>query len=116
MTSGRRQAAGCSLLLAVAALGCADHPTALRRAPGVELRAVKFWDVTASTRWNQRANQLLGVRPPPNAQAWSSRMLSYLSIAQYRAALAAEAGKDKSMHPSVSAAVGGASAAVLAAF
>jgi membrane-associated phospholipid phosphatase len=116
MTSRRQQAAGWSLLLAIAAAGCADQPTALRRVPGVELSAVKFWDVTASTRWNQRANQLMGVRPPPNAQAWSSRMLTYLSIAQYRAALAAEAGKETSMHPSVSAAVGGASAAVLAAF
>jgi membrane-associated phospholipid phosphatase len=43
-------------------------------------------------------------------------MLTYLSIAQYRATLAAKDGKVRSLHPSTSAAVGGASAAVLSSF
>ena len=77
---------------------------------------VKFWEATASTRWNERATVLLTQRPPANPQAAASRILTYLSLAQYRAVIAAEAGKVKSMHPSVSAAVGGASAAVLNAF
>ena len=104
-----------ALLIAAATWGCADRPT---EAPGVppQFQAVKFWDVTASTRWNERATVLLALRPPGNAQAAASRMLTYLSLAQYRAALAAEAGTDGAMHPSVSAAVGGASAAVLNAF
>jgi membrane-associated phospholipid phosphatase len=84
--------------------------------PTVQLDAVKFWEVNASTRWNERATVLLTQRPPANAQAAASRILTYLSLAQYRAVLAAEAGKAGSMHPSVSAAVGGASAAVLNAF
>ena len=63
-------------------------------------------DATASTRWNGRATGLLVSRPPGNAQAATSRMLTYLSIAQYRAVLAAEAGKARSMHPSVSGASG----------
>jgi len=86
------------------------------RVAAVQLDAVKFWEVNASTRWNERATVLLTQRPPANAQAAASRILTYLSLAQYRAVLAAEAGKVKSMHPSVSAAVGGASAAVLNAF
>lgn len=45
-----------------------------------------------------------------------ARILTYLSIAQYRAALAAEAQTDGRKHPSVSAAVGGASVAVLNSF
>jgi hypothetical protein len=72
--------------------------------------------VNATTRWNERAATLLGQRPPANGQAAASRILTYLSLAQYRAALAAESGKQGSTHPSVSAAVGGASAAVLSGF
>ena len=73
-------------------------------------------DATASTRWNGRATSLLVSRPPGNAQAATSRMLTYLSIAQYHAVLAAEAGKARSMPPSVSSAVNGASVAVLSEF
>lgn len=105
----------------VAVSGCADRPTAVAvRAPSAtsaaELEAVKFWNSTATIRWNQRTMALLGLHPPANGQAAASRILTYLSIAQYRATLAAEAGKSESMHPSMSAAVGGASVAVLNAF
>src|SRR5919198_1110400 len=104
-------------LVAAAAWGCAERPTELRRPPaGAQLDAVKFWEVTASTRWNRRAIDLFALRPPGNAQGATNRILAYLSIAQYRAVLAAERGKDGAMHPSASAAVGGASVAVLSAF
>src|SRR5215207_8712784 len=116
MTSKRTHSTTCTILVAVAAWGCADRPTEVSRVAAVQLDAVKFWEVNASTRWNERATVLLTQRPPANAQAAASRILTYLSLAQYRAVLAAEAGKVKSMHPSVSAAVGGASAAVLSAF
>jgi membrane-associated phospholipid phosphatase len=43
-------------------------------------------------------------------------MLTYLSIAQYRAVLAAQAGRGRSRHQSTNAAVSGASAAVLSTF
>jgi membrane-associated phospholipid phosphatase len=84
--------------------------------PAAQRDAVKFWEATASTRWNERATVLVTQRPPANPQAAVSRILTYLSLAQFRAVLAAEAGKVRSMHPSVSAAVGGASVAVLNAF
>ena len=104
-------------LLVAAAWGCADRPTELRRPTGgAQLDAVKFWEVTASTRWNRRAVGMFALRPPGNAQAATNRILAYLSIAQYRAVLAAEGGKEGSMHPSVSSAVAGASVAVLSAF
>ena len=117
MTSRTRYSQRWILLLAVA-WGCADRPTespSLRPA-AAQRDVVKFWEATASTRWNQRATVLVTQRPPANPQAAVSRILTYLSLAQYRAVLAAEAGKAKSMHPSVSAAVGGASAAVLKSF
>ncbi|HEY2851852.1 MAG TPA: vanadium-dependent haloperoxidase [Gemmatimonadaceae bacterium] len=105
-----------ALLVAVASWSCADRPTEVTRAPEPpQFSAVKFWDVTASTRWNHRATELL-IHAPGNAQAWTSRMLTYLSIAQYRAVLAAENDKAGAMHPSVSAAVNGASVAMLSEF
>ena len=107
------------LLPFVAMTGCIDapsQPTLARPAVTAQFDAVKFWDVTASTMWNARAIALAGQRPPANAQAAVSRILTYLSLAQYRAVLAAEDGKIKSTHPSVAAAVGAASASVLGAF
>ena len=118
MFSRTRCWAGLALVAAVA-WGCSDQPAELRRPAakgGAQLDAVKFWEVNASTRWNRRAIDLFALRPPGNAQAQTSRILSYLSIAQYRAVLAAERGKVGPMHPSLSAAVGGASVAVLSAF
>ena len=104
------------ILFAGALLGCADGPSQISRPAEAQQSATKFWDVTASTRWNRRVAGLLALRPPANGQAATSRVLTYLSIAQYRAVLAAEAGKVGSMHPSVPAAVGAASVAVLSKF
>jgi membrane-associated phospholipid phosphatase len=103
-------------IVGVTVAACADAPTRMLEPKSPQLDAVKFWEVTASTRWNQRAAGLLGQFPPANGQAAASRILTYLSIAQYRAVLAAEAGKEGSTHPSVSAAVGGASVVVLSGF
>jgi hypothetical protein len=121
MLTGHRSAMRWAVLLgALMASGCADAPTATAvRAPPASLEAVKFWDVLATTRWNLRATDILqGLPPgtPPNGQAWASRMLTYLSLAQYRAVLAAKASSDGPMHPSVSAAVARASVVVLSDF
>ncbi|MGQ0640772.1 MAG: vanadium-dependent haloperoxidase [Gemmatimonadaceae bacterium] len=73
--------------------------------------------VTASVRWNQRAVALVVARPPAtNGQAAVSRILTYLSLAQHRAVLAAQAAPQQPKAPSLSAAVGGASVAVLNSF
>lgn len=108
---------GTLLALALSsAMGCTDTATRVLQPADAATDAVKFWEVTASTRWNERATVLVTQRPPANGQAATSRILTYLSLAQYRAVLAAESNKDGRTHPSVAAAVGGASVAVLSAF
>ncbi len=73
--------------------------------------------VSTSVRWNQRAVALVVARQPSsNGQAAVSRILTYLSVAQYRAITAARAAASATRPPSVSAAVGGASVAVLNSF
>jgi hypothetical protein len=117
MTWQQRFASGCTGLFAVVACGCADPPTEVLRVPAAQLDAVKFWEALASTRWNERTTDLLRQYPPAaNAQLAAVRMLAYVSLAQYRAVLAAEAGKERSTHPSVSAAVSAASVTVLSSF
>ena len=112
MAHSSLQVLGACVLLSA----CTDLPSRPLQPAEVRLDAVKFWEVTASTRWNERAIDLFGRRTLANGQAAASRILTYLSIAQYRAVLAAEDGKNGSRHPSVSAAVGGASVAVLKDF
>lgn len=121
MLTGHRSAMRWAVLLgALTGSGCADAPTATAvRAPPANLEAVKFWDALATTRWNLRATDILQALPPgtpPNGQAWAGRMLTYLSIAQYRAVLAATAASNGPTHPSVSAAVSRASVVVLREF
>ena len=71
-------------------------------------------EVSTSVRWNRRAIALVVARQPAsNGQAAVSRILTYVSLAQYRAVQAAT--KD-TKRPSVSAAVGAASAVVLNSF
>ena len=108
-----------TVVAVISVSACADSPARVVQPTTPSADAVKFWEALASTRWNEQATQLLGQYPPTangQAQAWTSRMLTYLSLAQYRAVLAAEAGKDGSTHPSAQAAVGAASVAVLSAF
>ena len=116
ITTARRTARAPRLLVAGALLACADGPEQISRPPAAQASATKFWNVTASTRWNRRVAGLVALRPPANGQAATSRILTYLSLAQYRAVLAAEHGKVRSTHPSVSAAVGAASVVVLSKY
>lgn len=74
----------------------------------VEASAVKFWEAGATAAWNELATALTDQTPIDQ-----SRMYTYLSLAQFRAA---EAVADELPHPPTSAAIGGASAVVLAAF
>jgi hypothetical protein len=96
-----------SLFLAAGTVsGCGAEPTD----PGTpEPSAVKFWQAGASVAWNQQATDLAALRPID-----ASRLYAYLSLAQLRAAEAAAARPGP--HPPISAAIGAASAAVLADF
>jgi membrane-associated phospholipid phosphatase len=101
-------------VIALAAWAC-DEGLPVVEPNEPQASAVKFWDVTASTAWNTRATTLLSALPN-GSHAPASRMLTYLSIAQYRAVLAAESDNKGAKGPSVAAAVGGASVAVLSSF
>ena len=108
-----------ALLAASMAWACTDAPTATpARAATASLSAAKFWDVMATTRWNLRATDLLQFEQPspPNGQAWASRMLTYLSLAQYHAVLDATAPSARPTRASVPAAVARASVVVLSHF
>jgi membrane-associated phospholipid phosphatase len=98
---------------------CSDAPTLPRESvePSTEA-AVHFWNDLATIRWNERAATLFQTTAPapPNGQAWASRTLTYLSIAQYRAALAATASSNRSKRPSVTAAIARASVDILTRF
>ena len=71
--------------------------------------APKFWETGATVAWNDFADRLIA-RRPSNA----IRINTYLALAQFRAAEAALATGGP--HPPVSAAIGGASVAVLSVF
>lgn len=107
------------LIVALGALslsGCADRPVAPRAAlhPQVSEDATKFWEASATVRWNEIGrNQTL---THAIGQQFGNRSFAYLSLAQYNAAVAAKAAKDHGDHASTSAAVAGASAVVLGYF
>jgi membrane-associated phospholipid phosphatase len=97
-----------SRIALVAAAAC-SQAAADRTAP-----TVNSTDVSTSVRWNRRAVALVVARQPAsNGQAAVSRILTYVSLAQYRAAQAASRDAHR---PSVSAAIGAASAVVLNSF
>ena len=73
--------------------------------------AVKAWDVGSSVRWNRLAISIYRSRGGN-----PGRPDAYLSLAQYRAVLAAHDGKAGKIHPSPAAAVAGASVVVLKQF
>ena len=118
-----------SLAAVLATLGaCADQPTGPSQPTGrsaasmpqdatppdavapqaMQPEAAKFWERLASVRWNEVAEDLTETRAV-NAL----KVYPYLSLAQFRAAEAASAVRP---HPPISAAIAGASAAVLAHF
>src|SRR4051812_13519097 len=73
--------------------------------------------ISTSAQWNKRAVALVVARQPAsNGQAVVSRILTYVSVAQYRAVVAAKAAAGGAKPPSIAAAVGGASVAVLNSF
>lgn len=97
-------------------LGCADSSTATMppSSPATaSADATKFWEAGASVQWNQVLRDLIaGKTTKPNQQA-NLRAFTYMSLAEYDAVIAAENGKDGSLHPSARGAIAGASAVVL---
>ena len=120
MLTKHRRSPGWIIPFAVIAMaGCSDSPVEpATTASPASAQAVHFWEALATTRWNLRATQLFQQTSPtpPNGQAWASRTLTYLSIAQYRAALAATAPSNRSKRPSLTAAIARASVDILTNF
>jgi hypothetical protein len=92
------------------ALGCSSEPAA---PPAAEPSAVKFWEAGAAVHWNAIARE--ETRTGPLNVFTGARMLTYLSLAQYTAAREASAARDGGGKPSIAAAVGAASVALLSA-
>ena len=112
MYSGMRKVA-LALSAALAAGACTEPATSVGPTPpsDVSASAVKFWEVGSSVKWNRRTVALFRARGGN-----FGRPMTYVSLAQYRAVLAAMDGKHGSMHPSPAAAAAGASVAVLVRF
>jgi PAP2 superfamily len=101
----------CITVVTLGAAACSDSaPDPVAATPHPEASAVKFWDANAAANWNERATMLATRRP---AGLNAVRMYTYLSLAQLRAAEAAESAVP---HPPTSAAIGAASAVVLESY
>src|SRR5262245_31312025 len=115
---------GVALSAAAAALalsGCADRTSepGPMRAPVSALRvsATAHGDATASVRWSAITRDFIAAKTgaaKPNAVA-AFRAFAYLSLAQYRAVLAAQDDHGRPPHASSQGAVAAASAVVLSA-
>jgi PAP2 superfamily protein len=98
----------CSLLSL--AIGCASDAIA---PPSADQSATKFWEAGSTVRWNAIARE--ETRAGALNVFTGARMLTYLSLAQYQAAVTAKKANDRGEHASIGAAVGGASVALLSA-
>ena len=104
-----------AVALATAVAACSE-PTASSLVPtGPQLSAVKFWEAGSSVAWNKTARDLIAARGG-GTPLTQTRILTYLSVAQYNAIIAAEDAKDRGDHPSPAAAAAGASLVVLKSF
>jgi membrane-associated phospholipid phosphatase len=105
---------------ALALAGCADQATApdassSRPSGGAPLAsAVKFWEAGSSVAWNATGRELILGRP--FNPFFELRVLTYLSLAQYDAIIAAENSTTPGTHPSRAGASAGASVVVLKSF
>jgi len=94
---------------------CGDTVATSPRPSGASFSAVKFSDVGSSVAWNQTARDLIVARNLSNPGI-EARILTYLSVAQNNAIVAAEDTKDRGDHASPAAAAAGASLVVLKSF
>ena len=95
-------------LAAACDIGTAPEPSGAADTR-IEVSAVKFWEAGATVAWNERATTLAAARV-----IGAGQLYLYLSMAQFRAAEAAQAVPGP--HPPISAAIGAASAVILASF
>jgi hypothetical protein len=99
----------------LAITACSDAPTGPKAGDVALQSTIRFWDATASVSWNETARDLIVSRAVTNASI-QARILTYLSVAQYNAVVAAEDTKNGGVHASPSAAAAAASLVVLKNF
>jgi membrane-associated phospholipid phosphatase len=104
-----------TVLIVGLAIGACSEPTTAPAPDRPQLSAIKFWEAGSSIAWNQTARDLIATRAvtSPIVQV---RIMTYLSVAQYNAIVAAEDGKNGADHPSAGGAAAGASLVVLKSF
>ena len=113
----RNGLAGVGLVLCLTACSDALSPPTTPAVSAANESAVKFWEVGSSVAWNGTARDLLAVPNNPYASPYGqSRVLVYLSVAQYNAIVAAEDANDRGQQASSAAAAAGASLEVLESF
>lgn len=100
-----------SVVLAASWAACAEPPLVALPGDVPSAAALPFWEANAAVEWNAVARDLV-IRNGTNALV-AFRVYANVSVAQYHAAIAAEEGKVKNVHPSVHAAIARASADVL---
>jgi PAP2 superfamily protein len=111
-------AASAALVLAA----CSDRPTepgatsSLRDGAAPDASAVMFWEVGSSVGWNGIGRDLLMAPGRPFNPFNESRVMTYLSLAQYNAIIAAKSSKARRARPSPAGAAAGASVVVLKDF
>lgn len=110
-----------SAAVLLASSGCADRIADPNPSPAAEsalrANAAVLGDATASVRWSALLRDLIEAKPAaakPNQQV-GFRAFAYLTLAQYRATVAAEARPGIPPHASPQGAVAAASAVVLSA-
>ena len=99
------------LPLAISLASCQDTPAAPIENAVVSTRATKFWEANAAVFWNGVARGLVIEHGSP--APFAVRGYAILGVAQYNAAISAEKSKTADEHPSVRAAIAGASVAAL---
>ncbi len=116
--SQRTRALWSVLAAALAAGACSDAPTSpVRAAVSHQPSAAKFSEaVPASVAWNQTARDLIATHSFAASPIVQVRIMTYLSVAQYNAIIAAEDAKHGNDRPSPTAAAAGASLVVLKSF
>ena len=102
-----------SALGALALAGCSDHIAVAPKfvlVSGLSADATKFWEASATVRWNQIARTQTLTHAI--SQQFGTRSFAYLSLAQFNAAVAAGMAKNRGDHASVAARQGSAADAV----
>lgn len=110
-THARLRGSLCAVPFFVLFAGCGEPPLAESALPLLPAAAVAHAGPNAAVFWNEVAREMVVTARSPAPVA--IRGYAIVSVAQYHAAIAAEKGKRRNVHPSIRAAIGAASVVAL---